>query len=92
MCVYGELSESPCSVLTFNENICSQGYPFCDMLKGFHVRMFEIEAPETLAEVYGRASGYIEALYDSEMVEGWRASDLLETTMRAYRSACARMS
>lgn len=91
MCVYGDLSESGCSILNFNENVCSRGHPFCDMLKEFHYLMVRAEASDILNETYGRASGYVEALFDTEVVEGWRASSLHELTLHTYRSACARL-
>ena len=91
MCVYGDLSESGCNILNFHENVCSRGRPFCDMLKEFHEIMIDTEAPEILNETYGRASGYVEALFDADVVEGWRASSLHEITIRTYRAACARL-
>lgn len=61
------------------------------MLKEFHYLMVRAEASDILNETYGRASGYVEALFDTEVVEGWRASSLHELTLHTYRSACARL-
>lgn len=56
-----------------------------DMLNGLKTEISAASDRLKLDELYGRASGYIEALYDAGLVEGGEAADYLEGVITLYR-------
>lgn len=56
-----------------------------EMLRGFKGSISSAGDSLKLNEMYGRASGYIEALYDAGLVEGNEAADYLEGIIVLYR-------
>jgi len=56
-----------------------------EMLRGFKGSISSAGDSLKLNEMYGRASGYIEALYDAGLVEGNEAADYLEGVIALYR-------
>ena len=58
-----------------------------EMLRGLKDEIRAASDRLKLDELYGRASGYIEALYDAGLVEGSEAADYLEGIISLYRQA-----
>ena len=58
-----------------------------EMLRGLKDEIRAASDRLKLDELYGRASGYIEALYDAGLVEGGEAADYLEGIIALYRQA-----
>ena len=58
-----------------------------EMLRGLKDEIRAASDRLKLDELYGRASGYIEALYDAGLVEGNEAADYLEGIIALYRQA-----
>lgn len=58
-----------------------------EMLSGLKDEIKAASDRLKLDELYGRATGYIEALYDAGLVEGNEAADYLEGIIALYRQA-----